>query len=185
MEKIENRLMFPPDKTGAPTGCMVINQRDMNKISKRPLGKKLTAQQLLNDASDAILTITAEPVALPPLCCDSPYVPRGAFQGDAVCVIPSHQSEAQMESDTKPSSYYGVGLDYTDYGITPNVPYGVCKLPLMYRQAYMGDYVCVSSAHQSHVRTDNAALASRFFYGSSELFPCGIVPAPLPGGVTR
>jgi hypothetical protein len=43
--------------------------------------------------------------------------------------------------------------------IVPNVPYGICKTPLLYRQAYMGDHVCVSATHACEVAADNARYA--------------------------
>jgi hypothetical protein len=69
-------------------------------------------------------------------------------------------------------SYY-TGLMPTPTPSIPNdiVPYGVC--PLMYRQAYMGDYVCVTAAERTQVDADNAAFTSR-----RSIVGC----PPTPGG---
>jgi len=137
-------------------------------------GQTMTAQDLLNLASEQILGSTAEAAFLPPPRCCPPYVWRNAFQGDYVCVTTGEQTQAAADTSAAKSNY---SSDYTDYAFVPNVPYGVCKtsltavgMALQYRQAYMGDYVCVSPTQQTQVATDNSSLPSR------------ICPPPPPRG---
>ncbi len=117
----------------------------------------MTAQDLLNLASSQILGSTAEAVTSPP-CCPRYYVPRGAFVGDLVCVSSTEHTQVLADNAAAASHY---ATNYTQTAIVPNVPYGICKSSLQYRQAHMGDYVCVSSAQASQVMADNAAYASR------------------------
>jgi hypothetical protein len=123
------------------------------------LGTNLTAQDLLNIASTAILTQTTEPVTLGPLGCGT-GVPRGAFKGDVVCVSSSQQTQAAKDNAaaTSPMSSANTNaLNYTDKLLSPLVPYGVCKGSLVYRQAYMGDYVCVTTSTASEVAAGRTA----------------------------
>src|SRR5262249_42709566 len=135
--------------------------------------KSMTAQDLLNLASSQILGSTAEAVTLPmPPCCPQSYVARGAFPGDVVCVSTSERSQVLADNAAAASNYVK-GKNYTQAAIVPNVPYGVCKSTLQYRQAYMGDYVCVSAAQASQVMADNAAYRGRYDL-------CAPPPKPYP-----
>jgi hypothetical protein len=170
------------------------------------LGGSLNARQLLNTASDLIRYSTAELVALLPLCCPSsptPYVPRGAFQGDPVCVSSEQAMEVMTDnnaaaagtsysSNYTDSSYY-TGATPTPVPSIPNaiVPYGICNTslgilsdPQFYRQAYMGDYVCVLLNEANRISNDNAAFLTRaHFCGAlTSPFPSQLPPLPvLPG----
>lgn len=168
-------MTAPATPGGPPPGCEV---EDMSSLTAPLLGVNKTAQQLLNIASDLIMTYTAEPVTYPATCCPSPYVPRGAFQGDPVCVKQAQANQVVNDnnaaaagttysSNYTDSSYYA---GYTPVSSIPNgiVPYGICKpvpglksIPRQYRQAYMGDYVCVSPEEAYQVRKDNAAFLTR------------------------
>jgi hypothetical protein len=172
------------------------------------LGSKLTAKKLLEIASELILTQTAEPITYPVTYCpdttNPPYVARGAFQGDPVCVTNNTKImtivDDQFDQVAKDNlaAYMGTSYssNYTDYSYytslvpTPNpsipnniVPYGVCApylfVPQVFRQAYMGDYVCVSQAEAAQVASDNAAFLTRRLV----CFACpSVVPRPpLPG----
>ncbi len=141
----------PPPKSGK-LGCQVTMTATVPHDFK-----SMTAQDLLNLASSQILGSTVEAVTLPP-CCPRYYVPRGAFPGDLVCVSSSEHSQVLADNAAAASHY---ATNYTQTAIVPNVPYGICKSSLQYRQAYMGDYVCVSSAQASQVMADNAAYAGR------------------------
>jgi hypothetical protein len=181
----EQQLMTPP-KGGSPPGCKV---EDMTKHTvTAPLlgGTKLTALELLDLANSVILSYTAEPVALPPTCCSGVgYVPRGAFQGDPVCVSQEEQNQVQADNNAavRGNSYS------SNYTVVPTVPYGLCKQPpkvldaLQYRQAYMGDYVCVSNEQWRQVKSENASFPSHVNVGIScpALSPPGPLPGPLPG----
>jgi len=174
------QVMTAPAKPGGPPpGCMheVMSSHTVN--GGPGLGSKLTAQQLLNIASEVILTQTAEPVTYPAICCPSPYVPRGAFQGDPVCVTQAQASQVITDNNAA-AARTTYAFNYTDSsfytGYTPApvpsipngiVPYGVCFPstrslgPNVYRQAYMGDYVCVSAEEANQVRKDNAQFLYR------------------------
>ena len=170
------QLMGPPTKTGAPKGCM---REKMSSHTVSELGFNTTAQQLLNIASDLILTQTAEPVTYPSICCPSPYVPREAFQGDPVCVTQAQANQVITDNNaaaagTTYAANYTDSSYYTGYTPAPVpsipngiVPYGICFPSTrslgrnVYRQAYMGDYVCVSAEEANQVRKDNAKFLSR------------------------
>jgi hypothetical protein len=141
----------PPPKSGK-LGCQVAMTATVPHDFK-----SMTAQDLLNLASSQILGSTVEAVTLPP-CCPRYYVPRGAFVGDLVCVSSSEHTQVLADNAAAASSY---ATNYTQTAIVPNVPYGICKSSLQYRQAYMGDYACVSAAQASQVMADNAAYAGR------------------------
>jgi hypothetical protein len=130
--------------------------------------KNMTAQDLLNLASHQ-LGSTVEAVSVPPPSCPASMVLRGAFPGDPVCV--SLTSHLFTYDDN-----YATAIDYaTNYTVTtivPNIPYGICKIPLQYRQAYMGDYVCVSVQHACQAAADNARAAGQT--------PPTCAPPPLP-----
>jgi hypothetical protein len=170
----QQEMTAPAKPGGPPPGCKV---EDMSSLTVSGLGSNMTAQQLLNVASYLILTQTAEPVTYPAICCPSPYQPRGAFQGDPVCV-----KQAQANQVIKDNAAAAAGttyaINYTDssfytgstfYPSIPNgiVPYGVCFPTTrslggnVYRQAYMGDYVCVSAEEANQVRKDNAQFEYR------------------------
>jgi hypothetical protein len=205
------QLMTPPNpKTpeGPPPGCVVETSMPIVTVPTPLLGSKLTAKKLLEIASELILTQTAEPITYPVTYCPNttnpPYVARGAFQGDPVCVTNNTKImtivDDQFDQVAKDNlaAYMGTSYssNYTDYSYytslvpTPNpsipnsiVPYGVCApylfVPQVFRQAYMGDYVCVSQAEAAQVASDNAAFLTRRLV----CFACpSVVPRPpLPG----
>lgn len=149
----------------APTSPVILN------------GKSMSAQDLLNLASEQILGTTAEYVFLSPLCCKLQYVWRNAFQGDYVCVTPDEQAQAAADNAAAASHY---SINYTESvpSGTKSVPYGVCLGEgYGWRQAYMGDYVCVSSTQQTQVATDNSSLPNR-----TQI--CLTTRPPCPGGPT-
>jgi hypothetical protein len=126
-------------------------------------GKSYTAEQLLQLASAHIPTTE---VAYP-LCgynkgnnqvptCESGYFKRKAFDGDLVCVSESHQD--QFDTDSKAKKY---GPNFSTNDSDAGIAYGRCKSSLMWRQAYMGDYVCVSASHAQNALADNEA----YFFG--------------------
>ncbi len=189
------QFMTAPAKPGDPPAGCPAAYPSSPAVSAPLLGANLTAQRLLNIASELILTQTAEPVTYPAICCPAPYLPRGAFQGDPVCVDPGQASQVVTDNNAAAagtsyafkytdSSYY-TSLKPTPVPGIPNgiVPYGICFSstrslgPNVYRQAYMGDYVCVSAVEANQVRKDNAEFLSR-----REVF-CPApprLPQPLP-----
>ncbi len=135
-----------------------------------------TAQDLLDLASWAILNYTQEPVTYPKCGCPPAYpVPRNAFLGDAVCVTQTEQTQAATDNNIalKPPGMSNYSTDYTAPPVPPyteltqSIPYGICRSSiittanLFYRQAYMGDYVCVSLNQLTQVADDNAAFPAR------------------------
>ena len=185
------QLMTAPAKIGGPPpGCPVENMSSLT-VYASSLGGNQTAQQLLNIASYLILSQTAEPVTYPSICCPSPYVPRGAFQGDPVCVTQKEANQVTTDNNNAAAgaSYSSNYTDKTFYnGYTPVpsvpngiVPYGTCKSGFQYRQAYMGDYVCVSSGQASQVIADNAAFEGRrLIFCPAPPQPPFPLPLPLP-----
>jgi hypothetical protein len=165
----------PPKNGGPPKGC---KPADMSKHTASTVGQ--TAQQLLTLASGFIRDFTAEPVALPPTCCPAGYpVPRNAFVGDPVCVTIDEEKTVASDNAATASNYFP-GLNYTK---VPTVPYGVCfyytfphSTPIytQYRQAYMGDYVCVPPGDATQIQNQNATISSRVQTA------CPFVPS-LPG----
>jgi hypothetical protein len=149
-------------------------------------GTNYTAQGLLSLAAANIPT--TKPVALPlfgynngsnQVCgCKSPtYTQRGAFDGDFVCVeagptgqatiTQNENAAAQVPPPPAPAPlppYYPLlnanGTNYTPIN-PPVVPYGICQAGYGWRQAHMGDYVCVSLTEQMQVASDNVMAASR------------------------
>jgi hypothetical protein len=122
-------------------------------------GAVLTAQQLLNAANAQMIETTGEP-AVPwhgfeSLECRSGYTWRLAFPGDYVCVTWSEFLQAQVDNLTAPL-HFQVN-DTVPFG----VPYGWCMSGYTWRQAYLGDYVCVTPAQAAQVNADNAAAISR------------------------
>jgi hypothetical protein len=131
-------MSAPATKGGPPPGCT---------------GGEKPVQQLLNTASKQILEVTAEAVTLPPPNC---FVARGAFPGDPVCVSLAEHSQVLAENAAAASNF---ATNYTNTEIVPNVPYGICTTGLQYRQANMGDYVCVTSTQARQVVCENAGSA--------------------------
>jgi hypothetical protein len=126
-------------------------------------GTLMTAQQLLDRASQDISSIAQAPVTLPPCRCSQGYVWREAFQGDYVCVTPDERSRVARQNATAHSNYsfdYTIPVSFRLRGVTRPVLYGLCTTNLQYRQADMGDYVCVSSNQAKRVKDDNAMLGS-------------------------
>jgi hypothetical protein len=119
----------------------------------------LNAQGLLQLAGDYIPTTSPAPLPLfgyndpsqNKVCkCQSPYVERGAFAGDNVCVSKKEKDEAEKEKDN----------DTTNFAINEskdNIPYGPCLLGLLWRQAHMGDYVCVTAKQFNNTAAENMA----------------------------
>ena len=138
-------------------------------------GKNMTAQDLLTLASHQMAS-TVEAVAVPVPSCLGAYVARGAFPGDPVCVTLLAHIQAVGDTAAAASNY---ATNYTSAKFVPNVPYGICKTPLQYRQAYMGDYVCVSATHACQVAADNAATVGQSLSCAPPPLPhCG----PQPNG---
>jgi hypothetical protein len=83
--------------------------------------------------------------------CKSPYVERGAFVGDDVCVSKGAQRGAQGENDLE---------NFAINETKDNIPYGPCSLSppgFRWRQAYMGDYVCVTAKQFNAIAAENIA----------------------------
>ncbi len=142
-------------------------------------GQYMTAQKLLETTSGYIIESAPwnfplfgypcppSPVgALSPVC-NSGFVPRGAFNGDAVCVAPQHQTDASNDN-TNALSNFAENQSYPK--TSPEFLYGTCIANYYWRQAYMGDYVCVSKSEQGQVAMDNAARS----------FTCAPPPPPPP-----
>lgn len=152
----------PATPGGPPPNCTVENMKT-HTVNVPHVGN-LTAQDMLNDASSDIMEFTKVTVTYSPVCgCIAEYVPRMAFQGDTVCVLPSQQTQAATDNAnalaTGSTSTYST--PYTDPKLVPPVPYGICKVDLQYRRAYMGDYVCVTSGTATQVQADNLSFLSR------------------------
>jgi hypothetical protein len=142
--------------TNPPTSCSTYTP-PMSMPTVSIGGRAYNAQGLLQLAGEHIPTT---PVALPlvgynndsgDVCsCKSPYVPRGAFAGDNVCVSGSHATDATNENN----KYAATSNSQTE---NPPYYYGPCKVGYVWRQAHMGDYVCVTPAEAKDVATDNEA----------------------------
>jgi hypothetical protein len=110
--------------------------------------KTTSTLDLLVNASKHIPT--TDPVVLPLFgynqCSNKKQVPtckaglfqRDAFQGDLVCVSKAQKNQADAQSDPKT---YGPNFSLNDS--KSGIAYGRCKSGFVWRQAYMGDYVCV------------------------------------------
>jgi hypothetical protein len=122
----------------------------------------LNAQGLLKLAGANIPTTS--PVPLPlfgyndprknKVCkCSPSYFERGAFVGDDVCVSKKDKDDAEAENDNaKPNFAIPETRD--------NIPYGPCSLSApgyQWRQAYMGDYVCVTAKQFKRIAAENIA----------------------------
>jgi hypothetical protein len=88
------------------------------------------------------------------VCGCYPYTQRGAFDGDDVCVSTADQKQAAKEN--LPLNY---GPNYSN-NETISVPYGPCNVGFFWRQAHMGDYVCVTTPEATVVGDDNIHGAS-------------------------
>jgi hypothetical protein len=169
----------------SPPGCTVVTKMPTVNTHVPFLGMAgfATALDLLTAANDTILNLTAEQVALPTCGCSEGFFPRGAFLGDPVCVTQMQRNQVKMDNTAAQSgSSYVSGYNYTVAPPLPPytapIPYGVCKtpgplssfgtifgFPLVYRQAYMGDYVCVTGSpipdnEAQQVANDNASYPS-------------------------
>jgi hypothetical protein len=153
----------PPANGGLPSGCMRAT------IPSIPfMGTTADADHLFGLANYTILLNTAELVTLPPTCCPANYpYPRNAFYNDPVCVTSSELSQVTNDTNAAASSYIP-GQNYT---AVPAVPYGACP-GTPYRQASMGDYVCVPQSHATNIATQNAQLSMR-------VQACPVVPTPI------
>jgi hypothetical protein len=151
---LAQQLMNTPPSMASSLSCHTA----VKDMPTWPLSNGMTAQKMLTTANQQIYLQTAEYVIVPPVCSCPLYVPRGAFKGDNVCVVKTEASQAQ--SDTRNYSY---AIDYTNYDLAKSlqVPYGTCGAGYVWRQAYLGDYVCVSSSQATLVASDNAQFASR------------------------
>jgi hypothetical protein len=173
-----------PANGGPPPGC---KRASMHKIPF--MGMSVDADYLLEYANYSMLLYTAELAALPAPCgCSGDSVQRGAFPGDPVCVTKMQQN--QVTTDNTNANGSSTGTYSSDYTIPPPKPirgpslvppvyYGVCKMsrsPLysqVYRQAYMGDYVCVTSGNGTipgeaqQVASDNASYPSNVVFAPS------------------
>jgi hypothetical protein len=183
--------MSQPPTTGKPPACFANNTAQVPVPS---LGGSFTAQDLLNLANSLILNNTKEPMNYPICGCNPAYpVARNAFLGDAVCVTESEQMQAA--SDYKNALAMGSASTYsTSYTAPPvspytvQIPYGICRPEIItsveqvYRQAYMGDYVCVSLSQWAQVAADNAAFPTRVQFCPGAPLPPQFPPLPvLPG----
>jgi hypothetical protein len=124
--KTEDLMSSPPNIAGC-------------QETKMPKYKHMTAQEMLEAASDHIPT---KPVT-PPLfgysgpsgvlglrCqCASGYVTRNAFQGDFVCASPAQRSQAAADNDSA-TIKKRYSTDDSD-----GVPYGKCGGSWVWRQA--------------------------------------------------
>jgi hypothetical protein len=122
-------------------------------------GSVLSAQELLNLANAQMLGTTSEPAeprSGSGYACEPDYVWRSAFEGDFVCVTLSEFFQVLADNLTAPTRYL---VNDTEPG---GVPYGWCAAGYLWRQAYMGDYVCVTPSQAAQVNADNAAAQSRF-----------------------
>jgi hypothetical protein len=122
-------------------------------------GGSFTAEQLLQTASAGILKRTTIPIVLPGGTCKAPYEFRNGFQGDNVCVTAAHKTDFHKETLNYAANY----MSMSNYTMTSHgPPYGVCKPGYVYRQAFLGDYVCVTTTQANDVATDNAEALLRF-----------------------
>jgi len=124
---------------------------------------KTTAQGLLQFAGEHIPTT---PVVLPlfgynspsmnTVCgCQAGYVQRGAFKGDDVCVpAPPAPDQSAALTENEKKVYVP---NFAQNESKDNIPYGPCLLGLLWRQAYMGDYVCVTASQFTQIAADNLA----------------------------
>lgn len=156
------QLMNTPPAMASSLSCHAPQDaRTTNPVN----GKTRTAQGLLDAANQQIGLQTAEPAIVPPTCSCPLYVPRGAFKGDNVCTVSNEAATAQGDTSNALASGTGYAsyADYTNRSLAANlwVPYGSCGAGKVWRQAYLGDYVCVSSSQQSVIASDNALFASR------------------------
>lgn len=151
--------IWAPDILYAAGGCA------LSSVLTNPGGCNTgtSTRDVLVNASKYIPT--TKPVALPLFgydkcsnkkpSCKSGYYPRGAFDGDLVCVSKTDKKQADTESE--PTTYVpNFALDASK----SNVAYGRCKSGFVWRQAYMGDYVCVTPPHGIAILAQNADYSS-------------------------
>jgi hypothetical protein len=128
----------------------------MPKVCVTPSECGVNAQTLLADAG---LHIPTAPVALPlfgyndpsvnKVCgCKAPYEPRNAFAGDDVCVKKKAANKAATETADAASNF---AINESKDG----TPYGPCLLGLLWRQSYLGDYVCVTATEFNKTAAEN------------------------------
>jgi hypothetical protein len=146
---VEDLMASPPKLT-----C----KKSLNSMHTVPLGGvSYNAQGLLKLAGKyipmpqtALLPLFGYDFCSNNVCgCYIPYAQRGAFGGDDVCVSTLDQSDAATEN--VPENYIP---NYSN-NETISVPYGPCAKGLVWRQAHMGDYVCVTMPQATAVAGDN------------------------------
>lgn len=90
------------------------------------------------------------------------YYHRGSFENDLVCVTASEQSAAIQEtvnglSKNQKLNHYSTNA--TDYSLHPYaVPYGLCEASYVWRQSFMGDYVCVPTQTMAQALAENEGI---------------------------
>jgi hypothetical protein len=159
--------------------CVPVQQRDMPQVK---IGAtEYTAQGLLVLAGKNIPTTKlAFPLFWYNKCknqtrmpyCDweHGYYQRGAVINDSVCVTGTQQNAAVKETLNGKSmkqtlNHYSTNA--TDHSVAQLpynlyvVPYGVCEAGYIWRQAYMGDYVCVTPQEQEQILNEN----QDFYFG--------------------
>jgi hypothetical protein len=159
------QLMTAPPGCAAQTNMPTFYVPPGNGVS----GGQMTAKQMLTLANHIIHKFTSLPASGLPVghCIDKSLVPRGAFQGDPVCVTQKEANDVTTDNNNAAAGKtYLSSSNFTDKTFyngdifVPNVPnnivpYGICASGLQYRQAYMGDYVCVTKTQAKQVKADN------------------------------
>jgi DDE_Tnp_1-associated len=86
---------------------------------------------LRSDSKNEMISATSSSCpTYPSICCPSPYVPRGAFQGDPVCVTQKEANQVTTDNNnaaagTSYSSNYTDKTFYNGYTPVPSVPNGI------------------------------------------------------------
>jgi hypothetical protein len=96
---------------------------------------------------------------------ESGYYHRGSSEVDLVCVTSSEQKAAIQEtvnalSTSQKLNHYATNA--TDHSVHPYyfraVPYGLCEAGYVWRQSFMGDYVCVLPQEQEQILDENSLI---------------------------
>ncbi len=97
-----------------------------------------------------------------PNTCQQGYVWRNAYDGDAVCVLPSVRDQAYADNAAAASR------------VDPNGAYGpsTCVSGYVWREAFAGDLVCVEPWVRDQAAADNAAAKSRVEPGCADGGTC-------------
>jgi len=162
--------------------CVRVSQNKMPAIFIRFFGgdhgRTATAQDILVFASKNIPTTPVTNADLYwynkcknknqiPYCEKGSYYHRDAFEEDLPCVSASQQNAAIQETNnglSKNPKLNNYSTNTTDYSVHPYyyqpVPYGRCAANYVWRQSYMGDYVCVTQQDQAQILDQNAGIVS-------------------------